>query len=72
MRNGKPDQCTTARAETAIKICTVERKLEGPYRSGDYPNFKEFVSFISKEARIACNPVSSRYALMPVEEKPTR
>lgn len=25
----------------------------------DYPSFHEFASFISKEARIACNPVSS-------------
>lgn len=38
----------------------------------DYPNFKEFVSFIAKEACIACNPVSSLYALRPTEEKLTR
>ncbi|KAK7882990.1 hypothetical protein WMY93_029164 [Mugilogobius chulae] len=31
----------------------------------DYPSFYEFASFISKEARIACNPVSSLYALKP-------
>lgn len=35
----------------------------------DYPSFKEFASFVSKEARIACNPVSSLYALKPSEEK---
>ncbi|KAL0154219.1 hypothetical protein M9458_050473 [Cirrhinus mrigala] len=38
----------------------------------DYPSFSEFVSFISKEARIACNPVSSLYALKNPEEKPSR
>ncbi|KAL6480076.1 hypothetical protein MHYP_G00111090 [Metynnis hypsauchen] len=29
----------------------------------DYPSFNEFASFIAKEARIACNPVSSLHAL---------
>ncbi|XP_051939800.1 uncharacterized protein LOC127612976 [Hippocampus zosterae] len=29
----------------------------------DYPSFHNFATFISKEARIACNPVSSLYAL---------
>ena len=38
----------------------------------DYPSFKEFASFISKEARIACNPVSSLHALKPSEEKSFR
>ncbi|XP_067301419.1 uncharacterized protein [Pseudorasbora parva] len=38
----------------------------------DYPSFGEFASFVSKEARIACNPVSSLYALKIVEEKPSR
>ena len=41
-------------------------------KAEDYPSFKEFASFISKEARIACNPVSSLYALKPVEERSTR
>lgn len=36
----------------------------------DYPSFDQFASFVSKEARIACNPVSSLYALKIVEEKP--
>ncbi|XP_026136037.1 uncharacterized protein LOC113113774 [Carassius auratus] len=36
----------------------------------DYPSFSEFASFVSKEARIACNPVSSLYALKICEEKP--
>lgn len=38
----------------------------------EYPSFKEFASFITEEARIACNPVSSLYALKPTEEKPFR
>ncbi len=38
----------------------------------DYPSFKEFASFISKEACIACNPVSSLHALKPSEEKSCR
>lgn len=37
----------------------------------DYPSFKEFASFISKGARIACNPVSSLHALR-LEEKSFR
>ncbi|XP_068089941.1 uncharacterized protein [Hyperolius riggenbachi] len=38
----------------------------------DYPSFKEFAAFVSKEAKIACNPVSSLHAIKPLEEKPTR
>lgn len=38
----------------------------------DYPSFSEFASFVSKEARIACNPVSSLYALKTFEEKPSK
>ncbi|XP_039547080.1 uncharacterized protein LOC120492862 [Pimephales promelas] len=38
----------------------------------DYPSFNQFASFVSKEARIACNPVSSLYALKTVEEKPSK
>ncbi|KAI2653125.1 Gypsy retrotransposon integrase-like protein 1 [Labeo rohita] len=38
----------------------------------DYPSFIEFASLISKEACIACNPVSSLYALKNSEEKPLR
>ncbi|KAM3872149.1 dynein regulatory complex subunit 4-like [Diretmus argenteus] len=47
----------------------VTEKLD---QAKDYPSFKEFASFISKEARIACNPVSSLYALKAAEEKQTR
>ena len=35
----------------------------------DYPGFGEFATFISKEARIACNPVSSLYALKRSDER---
>lgn len=38
----------------------------------DYPSFKDFTAFISKEARIACNPVSSLHALKPPAEIPVR
>ncbi|XP_073732301.1 uncharacterized protein [Misgurnus anguillicaudatus] len=38
----------------------------------DYPGFSEFASFISKEARIACNPVSSLYALKTSDERMLR
>ena len=30
-----------------------------------FPPFKEFVAFISKEARIACDPVTALYAFKP-------
>jgi len=33
--------------------------------TGSYPSFKEFVEFIVSEARVACNPISSLYALEP-------
>ncbi|KAI4883641.1 hypothetical protein NFI96_030569, partial [Prochilodus magdalenae] len=38
----------------------------------DYPSFNEFASFIAKEARIACNPVSSLHALKHSAESPLR
>ncbi|KAL7835411.1 hypothetical protein SRHO_G00277580 [Serrasalmus rhombeus] len=38
----------------------------------DYPSFNEFASFIAKEARIACNPVSSLHALRHSAETPLR
>ncbi|XP_030594029.1 uncharacterized protein LOC115786126 [Archocentrus centrarchus] len=38
----------------------------------DYPSFQDFASFISKEARIACNPVSSLHVLKPPAEIPVR
>lgn len=34
-----------------------------------YPNFEEFSDFVAEETRIACNPVSSLYALKHTEEK---
>lgn len=45
--------------------CFVTEQLD---QDKDYPSFREFASFISKEARIACNPVSSLHALRPVEK----
>lgn len=41
-------------------------------RGNDYPSFHEFASFISKESRIACNPVSSLHALRHSAEAPAR
>ncbi|CAI5660104.1 unnamed protein product [Oreochromis niloticus] len=41
-------------------------------RGNDYPSFHEFASFISKESRIACNPVSSLHALRHSAEAPSR
>lgn len=38
----------------------------------DYPSFHEFASFVAKEARIACNPVSSLYALKHPAETTAR
>ena len=39
-------------------------------RGQDYPSFHEFASYIAKEARIACNPVSSSHALRHSTETP--
>lgn len=33
--------------------------------TGSYLSFKQFVEFIVSEARVACNPISSLYALEP-------
>ena len=38
--------------------------------TGEYPNFETFVEFVVGEARVACNPVSSPYAIK--EDKRTR
>lgn len=38
----------------------------------EYPNFKDFADFVAQETEIACNPVTSFYALKPTEEKTTR
>lgn len=40
--------------------------------TGDYPSFSKFVDLVVKEARIACNPVSSLYALKDTDTKPPR
>src|SRR4029434_2894412 len=45
----------------------VTKQLDQPK---DYPGFCEFASFISKEVRIACNPVSSLYALKTSDGRP--
>ena len=34
-----------------------------------YPGFKEFSDFVAEEARVACNPVSSLFALKQADEK---
>lgn len=47
----------------------VTEKLD---RGQDYPSFHEFAAFIAKEARIACNPVSSLHALRHSAETPVR
>ncbi|KAK0132883.1 hypothetical protein N1851_032005 [Merluccius polli] len=39
-------------------------------RGQEYPSFHEFASYIAKEARIACNPVSSLHALRHATETP--
>ena len=41
-------------------------------RGQEYPSFHEFASYIAKEARIACNPVSSLHALRHSTETPVR
>lgn len=40
--------------------------------NSDYPSLFKFVDFVIKEARIACNPVSSLYALKDTDPKPSR
>lgn len=42
---------------------------KGLDEGNSYPGFKEFSDFVAEEARIACNPVSSLYALKHVDEK---
>lgn len=37
-----------------------------------YPGFTEFADFVAEEARIACNPVSSLFALKHICEKPEK
>nr|XP_015830265.2 uncharacterized protein LOC107395402 [Nothobranchius furzeri] len=38
----------------------------------EYPGFTEFADFVAEEARIACNPVSSLFALKNTFEKPEK
>ena len=38
----------------------------------EYPSFKEFAKFLAHEADVACNPVTSLYALKSSEEGPSR
>lgn len=37
-----------------------------------FPNFSQFVEFLSREAKIACNPITSLHALKPSENERTR
>ncbi|XP_071123461.1 uncharacterized protein [Mytilus edulis] len=40
--------------------------------SATYPSFDKFVNFVVKEAKVACNPISSLYALNDKERKISR
>ena len=48
---------------------TVTAVLE---ETGNYPTFETFTAFLTKEAEIACNPISSQLALRTVEIEPLR
>ena len=48
------------------------RIITEQHQGRDYPSFHEFASFIAKEACIACNPVSSLYALKHPAETTAR
>lgn len=37
-----------------------------------FPSFSQFVDFISREAKIACNPITSLFALKPIEIESTK
>ena len=47
----------------------IERKEGRDPKKGRYPSFAEFCKFLEKEARIACNPVTSLRALRDVGRK---
>lgn len=34
-----------------------------------FPDFRHFVRFLSVEARIACNPITSLYAVKPTDQE---
>ena len=38
----------------------------------EFPSFKDFTTFIAKEARIACNPITSPYAFHNSESSPAK
>ncbi|KAI2643068.1 Dihydroorotase [Labeo rohita] len=42
-------------------------KFQDEYKG--FPDFKYFVEFLNKEARIACNPITSLQAIKPVEQE---
>ncbi len=42
-----------------------------PDDTGNYPGFEEFVKYVRKEARVACNPISSLHALKGAETSGT-
>ncbi|RXN31349.1 hypothetical protein ROHU_017013 [Labeo rohita] len=42
-------------------------KFQDEYKG--FPDFKYFVKFLNKEARIACNPITSLQAIKPVEQE---
>ncbi|XP_038070490.1 uncharacterized protein LOC119739571 [Patiria miniata] len=46
----------------------VTKKLD---ETLNYPGFEEFVEFVRKEARVACNPISSLHALKATDESET-
>lgn len=47
--------------------------MEAREANAGYPPFRDFVDFISREAELACDPVSSIKALKSAEgEKPRR
>lgn len=47
----------------------VTDKLES---SDEYPSFNQFVAFVAKEAKVACNPISSIYAINDNDRKMPR
>lgn len=58
-----PDWATTRWNRYVTKLLDEEKA---------YPGFAEFADFVAEEARIACNPVSSLFALKNTFEKPEK
>ncbi|XP_034058377.1 uncharacterized protein LOC117537302 isoform X2 [Gymnodraco acuticeps] len=48
------------------------KAMEARHANGGYPPFKVFVDFISKEADLACDPISSIQAIRSVESEKTK